>query len=951
MRSIEELTENLPDTRGARLFFAQLSEKFTAEAKKLAKNEGLLSDVLTLAAFSPLFSTTILQNPDYISWLNRQRISSKVCAKEEILESLARFALVNSGVETNILLARFRRRELLRIYLRDIRGLGTIVEITEEISNLADAILEYALRIARQELDNRYGNPLVIDEKGRDKSAQFCVVALGKLGSKELNYSSDIDLLFIYSNDGKTSGQGPRGAVTNREYFVKLAEFITKLVGGQAGEGAAYRVDLRLRPNGRVGALAISLSEAVNYYKKSARSWERQVLIRSRSSAGDEKIFQSFFEQVKSSVFSTNETIEEALQNVRLSKEKINAEKVSDKNFNVKLGKGGIREIEFIAQALQLAYAGKDEWLRAAHTLISLSRLADRKLISESELTELFEAYEFLRRLEHRLQMENGLQTHLVPNESDKRFLIAKRMNFTSVEKFNLSVSSHTSNVSRIFKRVFGNEERHDTFAGAGLVPAQSADSLKNSQSTDNEQNVRADALIGQAQDPTLLNNFSESQTNATLKMIFSSLEKSDVRIKLRNETSETLKILSEISPHFAEMLAANPILIEDLPNAEEEFTEENYLQIFLAALEREKDFRRELATLRKIWSRFLLRIVAFDVFGKITMQEAKRLQTNLAEASIESALFITKRELERRFSLVKIDDFPFAILGLGKLGGGGIDYSSDLDLILLYDDGKSLPVSDLTHAEFYSRAAETFVTVLSSLTREGHLYRVDLRLRPDGKNGVTVSSKAAFLNYLETRAAIWEWLAYVKLRGVAGDLDLAIDIETNARKIIHEKAQEPEIKNSKFKVLTEETLRVRERLREEKENARKGKEIDIKFGAGGMLDVYFAMRFLQLRDNVRDDAENRSTAFMLVKLFENNSLNEENFQNFSSGYEFLSELDHNLRLTVGRSTRLPLANQAILQTIAERMKLASVKDLLEKLTVHRLEIRASFESILEKQF
>ena len=966
MLSIEELTEKLPDAHAARLFFAQLSEKFPGEAKKLSKNEGLLSDVLTLAAFSPLLAVTLVQNPDYISWLNRQRISSKVCGKEEILESLARFALINTDVETNILLARFRRRELLRIFLRDIRGLGTIVEITEEISNLADAILEYALRLARQELDNRYGNPLEIDEKGRDKQAQFCVVALGKLGSKELNYSSDIDLLFLYSNDGKTSGQGERDAVTNREYFVKLAEFITKLVGGQAGEGAAYRVDLRLRPNGRVGALAISPGETVAYYKKSAQSWERQVLIRSRSSAGDEKIFQKFFEQVKSSVFSMNETIENALQNVRLSKEKINVEKVSDKNFNVKLGRGGIREIEFIAQALQLAYAGRDEWLRASHTLICLSRLADRKLLSETELTELFRAYEFLRRLEHRLQVENGLQIHLVPNEADKRFLTARRMNFTSIEKFDSSLNSNTSNVSRIFERIFGNGK-----------PNKIAEIAANLPSAKNEQ--KQESVL---RNP--VNNFAESQPNQSLQMIFSSLEKSDVKIALDNDTLETLKILSETSPHFAETLAANPNLIKNLPDTNQDFKKENYLQVFLAAIEKEKSFAQELAVLRKTWSRFLLEIVVFDVFGKITIKESKSLQTNLAEASIEAALFITRRELKRHFSVrsgsgggrIKDDlfsNFTFAVLGLGKLGGGGMDYNSDLDLILVFDEVQSpesgvqsqnkgdvqalkidtkiqkLRTPDSGLWTFYSRAAEIFVTALSSLTREGHLYRVDLRLRPDGKNGATVSNKIAFLNYLETRAAIWEWLAYIKLRGVAGDMDLAKSVEAEARKVIHAKAQESKIQNPKSKILRDETLRVRERLEIEKSNARKGKEIDIKFGAGGMLDVYFAMRFLQLRDCVPDDAENRSTGFMLGKLHKNGSLNEEDFQNFAAGYEFLSELDHNLRLTVGRSTRLPVANQTVLQTIAGRMKLGSVRNLLEKLTVHRLEVRASFENILEK--
>lgn len=932
MLSIEELTENLPDSRAARLFFSQLSEKSPVEAKKLLKNKSLLSDVLTVAAFSPLLATTIVQNPDYISWLSRQRISSKVCAKDEILESLARFALVNSNLETNILLARFRRRELLRIYLRDIRKLGTIVEITEEISNLADAILEYALRIARQELDNRYGSPLEIDEKKREKSAQFCIVALGKLGSKELNYSSDIDLLFIYSNEGKTSGQGARGTITNREYFVKLAEFITKLVGGLAGEGAAYRVDLRLRPNGRVGALAISLNEAINYYKKSAQNWERQVLIRSRSSAGEEKIFQKFFEQIKSSVFSTEETVENALENVLLSKEKINAEKISDRNFNVKLGRGGIREIEFIAQALQLAYAGRDEWLRAAHTLISLSRLADRKLIAESELTELFEAYNFLRRLEHRLQMENGLQTHIVPNETEKRLLIAKRMNFTNAENFDSKLDFHAANVSKIFQRVFGeNKDKHKTFE----IEAESPTAEFETQPID-------------SQEKNFIGNLAESPKDQTLKMIFSSLEKSDVKIVLNKEIVKTIEILSETSPHFASMLAANPELIEDLPKANEDFTEDDYLQTFFKAIESETDFRQELSTLRKIWSRFLLKIVVFDVFGKISIREAKRVQTNLAEASIETALFICKREIKRRLSLEKIDDFAFAVLGLGKLGGRGMDYNSDLDLILLYDDEKSLPVSGLTHVEFYSRAAEIFVTVLSSLTREGHLYRVDLRLRPDGKNGATVSSKASFLNYLETRAAIWEWLAYVKLRGVAGDSDLAEKAEANARKIIHEKAREFNLQNSDFKIFKDESLRIRERLESTKANARKGKEIDIKFGAGGMLDVYFAMRFLQLRDDVRDEATNRSTVFMLGKLYENKSLSEEDYQNFSNGYEFLSELDHNLRLTVGRSTRLPLANPAVLQTISQRMKLATSKDLLEKLTAHRLEIRASFENILK---
>ncbi|MET0752853.1 MAG: hypothetical protein ABWZ66_05750 [Pyrinomonadaceae bacterium] len=915
MKNIEALIKDLPDAEGARRFFEQLAEKFPAETRKLEKSDGLLSDILTLVAFSPLLAATLLQNPNYIAWLNRQRKSAKVRGKDEILESLERFALTNSLIEPNVLLARFRRRELLRIYLQDIRNLGTIAEITEEISNLADAILEYALRLARQTLDNRHGTPFETDEKGRPTQAKFCIVALGKLGSKELNYASDIDLLFLYSADGKTSGRGSRGAVTNREYFVRLSETVLKLVGAQTGEGAAYRVDMRLRPHGRVGALAITLGEAVKYYQNSAQSWERQVLIRSRASTGEAEIFRQFFDSVKNSVFSKIETVENALRNVRLSKEKIDFEKISANGFDVKLGRGGIREIEFIAQALQLAYGGRDEWLRASHTLISLSRLADRKLIAESELTELSEAYTFLRRLEHRLQMENGLQTHLVPENVDRKKLVSSRMSCENLTEFENGLEKHTANVSRIFSRVFGEIKELES------TPEPSGGFYKD-------------------QEPKTKNRKKTYQT------IIASLEKSNVETNLTGDKLKILAKLSETSPHFTEILAANPALIEALPDLENDFEEKNYHEILLSAIKKENDFARQLAVLRTIWSRFLMEIVVFDVFAKITPQKARKQQTNLAEASIEAAIFITRQALEKRFS-TKLENFPFAVLGLGKLGGGSLDYESDLDLILIYDDETPLAIENLTHAEFYSRAVEFFVNALSGFTREGHLYRVDLRLRPDGKNGATSNGETAFLNYLDARAAIWEWLAYVKLRAVGGDLDFGKTVEMKARKIIHQKASGFKIQDSKFQILHEETRRIRERLEEEKSTTRKGKEIDIKFGAGGMLDVYFAVRFLQLRDDVPDEAENRSTLFVLRKLHEKGSLSAENFRNLSSGYEFLSELDHNLRLTVGRSTRLPLANQHALQTVADRMNLSSVKNLLEKLTFHRLNIRAAFEDIL----
>ncbi|MGQ0541203.1 MAG: hypothetical protein ACT4O9_05040 [Blastocatellia bacterium] len=897
MIDADPLVRDLPDPESAKRFLDQFAEKHPSQFKKLSKNKALESDVLTLVSFSPLLAATLLQNPEYLWWLNRKRSEGTVRDKQELLESLARFSMTNSQVETNVLLSRFRRRELLRIFLRDIRRLATIAEITEEISNLADAVLENALRVARQELDNRYGSPLETDDKGRRKPAEFCIVSLGKLGSKELNYSSDIDLLFIYSGEGSTSGSGSKGTVTNREYFVKLAESITKLVGGQSGEGAAYRVDMRLRPHGRVGPLAMSLRETVKYYCSEAATWERQVLIRSRSSAGSDHIFKSFFLQVENTVFASEQDVADALDNVRRSKQKIDLEQRVRSGFDVKLGIGGIREIEFIAQALQLAFGGRDNWLRSPHTLISLTRLADRGHLHESELTELFDAYDFLRHLEHILQMENGLQTHTVSEEPASREVLARRMRCERPTEFEAKLSTHTANVNRVFRRVF-------------------SDFRENEDESQIEQRTASTAKV-----------FSET-----------------ILLDGQTEPSDEIRRIVETSPRFAEIVAADPEILNQLPDINGDFPDRDYSSILTEAVFAWDDLRLQLSALRMTWHRLLSEILAFDVLGKTTLKKTKALQTSLAEASIETALRITKFELERRFAN-EIGRFSFAVMGLGKLGGGGVDYDSDLDLVMVYDNTQMPPVakSEITLLEFYTRTVEIFVNTLSAMTREGSLYRVDLRLRPHGKDGALAISHTAFSEYMRTKSAVWELLAFVKLRGVGGDPGIARSVEAEIRDIIHAKAKKIDAHE-----LSAETRRIRLSLEKLRSDARRRLDIDIKYGQGGMLDIYFAIRFLQLRDNVPDDDASRSTDLTLAKLKYAGSLSDENFAKLLGGYEFLSKLDHDLRLTVGRTTRLPLANKHALSIIAERMKMASVESLLESVTAHRLDIRSAFDSIVE---
>ena len=942
---VDFLLRDLPDQNGPRLFLDRLNQDNPRAHQNLLDHPALLADVLTLTAWSPLLATTLEQNTEYISWLGRERANIRVRTCDELKESLARFALTHSSANPQVLLARFRRRELLRTYLHDIRRAHSLVETTEELSNLADAILQYALNLARQELDNRYGMPRVIDDKGRTAHAEFCVVALGKLGSRELNYASDIDLVFLYSDEGTTAGTGDRGEVSNREYFVKLSEAIAKLVGQSGGEGAAYRVDLRLRPHGRDGALACSLNEAARYYERNAQDWERQALIRSRSSAGSAELFSRFKDAVTPHVFRPEISVPKALASVRLAKQKIDRQVEKKSGFNVKLGRGGIREIEFIAQALQLAHGGRDDWLRAPHTLVSVERLADRGFITQQERSELSDAYDFLRTLEHRLQMEHGLQTHTVPEATAARALIGRRMGCKSQE-FEAVLALHTSHVRRTYDRLF-SELEPPTVTPRIIPIARSVD--------------KETALVTKAarifqqhmKEPLELNPLAETVHQAATQSlnvtrsvshavrVAESLEKTEVQLSLSETALTTLMTLCGSSDFFAEMIASNPSLIEGLGDHANQALRRDYRAVLRAAVDPYDNLVAELAAFRLTWAGLITEIGTLDATNKISIFEANRLQTELAIASVNVAYLIARREMVRRVGRLRAGP-RVAFLGLGRLGSGGVDYGSDLDILITYDSLVPSPVASMSQDEAYARLAELMLVALSSITREGYLYRVDVRLRPHGKNGPLVSSSEGFLDYLRDDSMPWEWLAYVKLRAVGGDIDLAKMIETHARHRIHANALKLDENE-----LSAETKRVRDRLEKEKSVRGRRSGVDIKYGAGGMLDVYFAARYLQLRDEIPDEGDDRSTRATLERLREEGSLAEEDFNSMSNGYELLRAVDHQLRLIGGRSTRLPESDHPIAGDVAVKLGFESSQTLHQTLIEHMGAIRAAYERIV----
>lgn len=955
---LASLVAELPDPEAARLFLARVGAEQPSAAKILKRDEGLLADSLALAAWSPLLSTTLAQNHAYFSWLARERTETRVRTHEELMESLARFALTNSQLDPQTLLARFRRRELLRIYLKDIRRIATIVEITEELSNLADAVLQYALGVAAQEMDNLYGAPLAVSERGRTHAAQICVMGLGKLGSFELNYASDIDLQFIFSEDGATTGTGSREALTNREYFVKLAAAVSQLVGQSTGEAAAYRVDLRLRPHGRDGALACSLTEAVRYYRTTAHPWELQTLIRSRTSAGAAGVYARFAEAVRDRVYRRDETVARALAHVRLAKRKIDRHHGHGHAFNVKLGRGGIREIEFIAQALQLAYGGEDVWLQAPHTLISLGRLADRAIISEREYTDLSEAYAFLRTLEHRLQMEQGLQTHALPEEPQRRALVARRMHFAGDDacaRFDRVLAVHTENVHRAFLRVFG--EDHHAVAPEPSAPdveetppepissvpeAAAAGSLKNVVAIfSSVARIYGGESFSEQLRAAVRQSVNPQRALTGAERIAFSLAK--LKAPMSPSTGQLLALveLCGSSEYFAEIIAGNPSLIEALPLPSAPLIPEtSYEALLRDAVLGENGFGAELAALRRVWAKLLIETAARDAAGALSIHDSNARQSALAAASINAGCLVARRELARRIGAETTDATPhLAVLGLGRLSGNGLDYGSDLDLILVYSDDDRIAAGALSREEVMSRFAELFVFALSGMTREGQLYRVDLRLRPDGKNGAAALPARAFLDYVTERAVIWEWLAYVKLRAVGGNLALGREVEEKARRIIHRRA----VAEVTAAQLSNETRRVRERLENER---RRGTAMDIKYGPGGMLDVYFAVRFLQLKNNIADDETHRSTKSIIERLHTEGILSTRDRAALGDGYALLRTVDHYLRLTVGRSTKLQGFDHPALRDVARRVGFEDPAALLETLAGRMRDIRLAFDRL-----
>ena len=450
--------------------FERLAETSSSELLRLLETQPfLIHYAVVVFGYSTWLGETLIHNPDLFQGLVRAKTLDRTHSREEFQESFARMRSRSFETDMAALLARFKRREYVRIMLRDVLGVATLAETTAEISALADVLIEEGLREIDSQLQHRYGSPRQLDREGRVIDSRFTVVSLGKLGGNELNYSSDIDLLYVYEGGEEAPGL----EISNREYFIRLAQQTTELLSRHTREGPVFRIDLRLRPQGNEGEPAVPLPHAVHYYSHIAHDWELQAMIKARHSAGDLGLAREFIRAVQPYVYQPELNFV-AIKTALDTREKIGShrrlrllQQPNQRGIDVKLDRGGIRDIEFLVQCLQRVYGGSESWLRSRGTLFALQKLYDKEHIGGKDFHNLTNAYEFLRNVEHRLQLQHGQQTHRVVESQTglqalSRSLAREGTAAPAPEEFLSHLQRRMAAVAEIYQRVIYQEQSQE---------------------------------------------------------------------------------------------------------------------------------------------------------------------------------------------------------------------------------------------------------------------------------------------------------------------------------------------------------------------------------------------------------------------------------------------------------------------------------------------------------
>lgn len=920
------LDKLLTESRATASFVAgvkHLAECSLFGARLLTKDALLLEDLLQNHSQAYMFEEMQL-------FLNAAKISDETSLKKALRQ--------------------LRQRVMLRIIYRDLNGLADLFEVMQTITNLAEITLNTAVYHHQAWLEASYGKPC--DIKGAPQS--FIVIGMGKLGGGELNVSSDIDLIFAYESEGETTqGQNKQSqdkqSISNQDFFTKLAKKLISALDEVTEDGFVFRVDMRLRPFGSEGVLVSNLDALEDYYQNSGREWERYAWIKGRaicprpslgSQGGVEKLLKPFIfrKYLDYGAFASMRDLKLQIHRDVMKK---------GQGDNIKLGRGGIREIEFIAQVFQLIRGGQNSSLQIKPTLAVLKLLQIKGLLPEKAVLELTHAYVFLRNLEHRLMYVDDAQTHELPKTPETKARIALAMRYENWDALLNQLNVHRKNGQHHFDATFNDKKPHantaectventietsientkETAIWQGIVEKEAAlqalttlnssagftdavqtlsrlQMLRNSkryQQLPELSRQRFDALM-----PLVIKQASlETNADAALLRTINLLENICRRasyLALLAEFPQALHLVIQLcaaSPWLAQYLAAQPILLDELLDTQNLYATPDFVAMKQSLThkmaELAGDSEAQMNAMRHFKHTVIMRLAAQDLAGRLTLEILSDYLSALADVILQVSLPTIWQNLRFTSGKFKTIEIPkFAIIGYGKLGSKELGYVSDLDIIFLYEDEAQ------EAGEMYARFAQRISSWFNTLTSAGLLYETDLQLRPDGNSGLLVSSVEAFREYQLHKAWVWEHQALTRARFVAGDASIGRAFEAIRIEVLTQTRDAQKLKT--------EVINMREKMRAAQTFV--AGMVDIKHSLGGIIDVEFLVQYLVLAHakNYAQLTGNIGNIGLLKLLASLNIIDHDLAEKVVLAYRDYRRIQHALKLQGATQMRVEMA-------------------------------------------
>ncbi len=867
--------------------------------------------LLTVFGNSRYLSNVLLSSPRLLAWVLDPENLERTIPTGELRSDLGSFAARATDAEVAPALARFKRKHMLRIAMRDLLRVAPLADIALELSNLADVTIQGAHDHIRQQLVHRFGRPLCEVESGQIL-CNFVVFAMGKLGGSELNYSSDIDLVYIHTGNGETAGPV---VTSNQDFTRQLALRLTNLLSSTTPDGFIYRVDLRLRPEGSAGELVIPLSSAVHYYFNRARDWELQMLLKARPVAGDVRLGRKFLETITPQIYRTTtdfsqiEKISETRD--RMQKQRRNRGKALD----VKLDPGGIRDVEFLVQCLQRLYGGQGRFLRSGGTMYALHRLKERGYLAPRDYGRLFNAYTYMRKIEHLLQLAENRQTHELPRGDDAMRRLAIQMGVRpradAAQVFLAQIQERRKAVSEIYHRVIRSQRPEPAAVavapgspdeGASVVPVASSVWRAHLPQIRRHSEALADEF------DTLLLRWG----NRALAQFLGRIVVMPEVLKELSEKPELIPDIGELmeySSYFASYLLQFPgdvgVIAAPAGRAAEASAANGGPRSMHPGIELLLEPgaapHEAVSGLRRFFRHRMLAIQTRSICRGEDVFATLSASSDLAEWILRAAHVLAVREVAADAG-EEVDPFSaLRIIALGRLGMREFDLGSDADLVFV------IPDSESGRAQFWTDVAKRVIGIVSSYSADGQMFTIDPRLRPLGRDGDLVQTEGRFLAYFSGEAESWEALTYMKARTIAGD--------TDAGKAFLARLQEVLWRHFAHRDdLAALLVRMRDRL-----EAEQGESKPLRSGPGGYYDIDFVLLYWRLL-HAESFYESLNTPQRIEIIRKTHPAFEADLDALLAATRVFRSLDHGGRVSKGASAHALPPTEWQRQLLAELM-------------------------------